>query len=96
MTMPRFDTLNEHFVDGSNDPLGFGKVFFFDAGTMTEKDTFKDPALQIKNSNPVILTASGKWPNQVWFDGTARVILQDSKGGAVIRYDQIGIRSHQI
>ncbi len=66
-----------------------GLMFFFNSGTMTEKDTFKDAAQTIPNTHPVELDAAGVLPN-VFFSGAAKVILQTALGQQVFERDPVG------
>jgi len=43
------------FTDSNGRPLVGGKVFSFDAGTSTPKNTFTDATGATPNTNPVIL-----------------------------------------
>lgn len=72
--MARFGKIGDQYFDDAGKPLAFGLLYFYESGSDTEKDTFKDPNLSIKNTNPVKLSASGRQPN-IWFNGTARVVL---------------------
>lgn len=49
-----------HFDDDNGRPLVGGKVYFYEAGTSTLKDTFTDANSNIANTNPVILDARGE------------------------------------
>ena len=62
------------FFDSAGDPLIFGKMYFFESGTTTPKQTYADVNLSILNTHPVLLTADGRMPN-VFFNGTARQVL---------------------
>lgn len=48
-----------HFDDDNGNPLVGGKVFFYEAGTSTPKNTFTDANSGIPNPNPVVLNARG-------------------------------------
>jgi len=72
--MARFGEIGKQYFDDAGDPLILGKLYFYESGTTTDKDTFADVNLSITNTNPVILTAAGRQPN-VFFNGSARVIL---------------------
>jgi hypothetical protein len=64
-------------LDGK--PLSAGKIFFYQSGTMTPKQTFSVPDKSSVNTNPVILDAAGFWP--IYLDtGTYKVIVQDQYG----------------
>lgn len=48
------------FIDDNGEPLVGGKVYFYEAGTSTPKDTYQDEAATILNANPVELDARGE------------------------------------
>lgn len=77
--MARYGKLGTQYFDDAGDPLVNGKIHFYESGTTTEKDTFKDVNLSIKNTNPVLLTAAGRQPN-IFFNGTARTVLTKNDG----------------
>ena len=54
------------FIIAPNKPNNGGKVFFFENGTTTLKQTFSDTALLIPNTNPLILNANGNFQVQVF------------------------------
>ena len=64
------------FTDGNGHPLAGGKVFFYQASTLTPKDTYQDPAMTILNTNPVILNARGE--AVIFGLGAYRQILKDA------------------
>ena len=55
LTMPK-----ARFFDDEGAALAGGKVYFYNAGTGTPKDTFSDSALSSANTNPVILDDYGE------------------------------------
>ena len=65
------------FLDAAGNPLIGGLLYFYESATSTDKDTFSDPELTIKNSNPVIIQSDGRTPD-VFFSGSAKVVLKDS------------------
>ena len=77
--MARFGEIGKQYFDDSGKVLANGQLCFFESGTATKKTTYADVNLTIPNTNPVILTAAGRQPN-VFFNGTARVILNKSDG----------------
>jgi hypothetical protein len=56
-------------------PFDGAKLFFFESGTSTPKDTFTNEALTIANSNPVIADANGLFPD-IWIPDTDRYKVQ--------------------
>ena len=75
--MSRFGKIGDQYGDDDLNPLINGKLYFYESGTNTAKDTFADANLSVLNTNPVILTAAGRQPN-VFYNGSARVILTKS------------------
>lgn len=87
--MARFGSLGTQYFDDAGDPLVNGKIYFFDSGTDTPKTTYADVNQQIPNSNPVLLSASGRQPN-VFFSGSARAILTKDDDTQVEVRDPVG------
>ncbi len=87
--MARFGEINAQYFDDGGDPLGSGKLYFYESGTTTAKDTFSDINLTIPNTNPVILTAAGRQPN-IFFNGNAKGILTDKNDVQILVRDPIG------
>ncbi|MCK5602014.1 hypothetical protein KAR91_09100 [Candidatus Pacearchaeota archaeon] len=86
--MSRFDNPVPQFF-GDDGTVGDGwKLDFFESGTSTRKDTFKDVNLTIPNANPIIL-AAGRVPN-CFFDGTAKVRLLDNNDVLQWERDPVG------
>jgi hypothetical protein len=56
--------------------LAGGKLYTYDAGTSTPRDTYTDSAEADANLNPVILDNKGE--AHIWFAGRYKVILKDS------------------
>ena len=75
--MARFGKIGDQYGDDARNPLIAGKLYYYESGTNTPKDTYKDVNLSILNTNPVLLSAAGRPPN-IFFNGTAKVILTDS------------------
>jgi hypothetical protein len=62
---------HERKNDGT--PYAGGKLFFYDVGTTTKKDTYKDSAQTATNTNPVILDSNGQ--ADIWLDGSYKVVF---------------------
>lgn len=75
----RFPNPVPQFLDDSGNPVPNGKLFFYENGTTTFKDTFADVNLTIPNDNPVLLSGSGRVPN-IFYNGTARVKFTNEVG----------------
>jgi hypothetical protein len=70
-TYPKFQSPT---LDGVN--LAGGKVYFYEVGTSTPKDTYTDSGLGTENANPVILNARGE--ADIWLDGDYKIALHDA------------------
>lgn len=75
----------QSFTDFNGRPLLGGKVYFFEVGTNTPKDTFQDPAQTVLNTNPVLLDARGE--ARIYGTGAYRQVLRDFFG--VLIWDQV-------
>lgn len=53
-----------------------GKIYFYEPGTSTLKDTYTTSALTVANANPLILDANGR--GTAWLNGTYKIRLFDS------------------
>lgn len=69
-------------------PSSGAKLFFFDTGTSTPKDTFSDSAGTTPNANPVIADSKGVFPD-IFFIGTFKVILKDRNDVQVWEADPV-------
>ena len=87
--MSRFGSIGEQYEDDSGKPLVSGKLYFYESGTSTPKDTFADVNETVLNANPVVLTAAGRQPD-VFFTGSARVILTKDDETQIDYKDPIG------
>ena len=87
--MSRLGSIGTQYFDGAGNPLIDGKLYIYESGTTTPKTTYADSSLTIANTNPVILTGDGRQPN-VWFDGTAKIILTGSDDVQIEVRDPIG------
>ncbi len=58
-------------------PFDGAKLFFFDTGTSTPKDTFSDAALATPNANPVVADADGRFPDIFLGGGIYKAQLKD-------------------
>ena len=57
-------------LDANGDPVSGAKLYFFDAGTSTERDVFTSSALSTTITQPVVSDANG-WFQAIYIDGTA-------------------------
>jgi hypothetical protein len=54
------------FFDDNGAPLVGGKVYTYASGTTTPRATYTTSAGTVANSNPIILDAAGRTPNEIW------------------------------
>ena len=72
--------------DSLGNPLSGGKVYFYEAGTSTLKDTYSDPEGTIKNSNPVILDSRGE--ADIYLDRDPyKIVVKDASDVTVMTRD---------
>lgn len=64
------------FFDTNNDPLAYGKIYTYAAGTTTPKDTYTRAAGDIAQTNPIILDAYGR--ASFFINGAYKFLLTDS------------------
>lgn len=75
------------FTDDNGLPLAGGKLYSYQAGTTTPKDTYVDSAGVTPNTNPVIFDASGR--NEVWISGNYKFTLTDANDVLIRTVDNI-------
>jgi len=85
----RLGSIDSQYFDGAGDPLVAGKLYFYESGTTTPKNTFADINETIANTNPVVLSGAGVPPN-IFYSGAAKVILTDSDSVQFRVMDPIG------
>lgn len=66
------------FFDDNGVPLAGGKIFTYLSGTSTPATTYTSSAGTTPNTNPIILDAAGRVPEEVWLtdDVQYRLVLQ--------------------
>ena len=73
-----FSLPRQFTVDGSGSPRAGAKLNFYEAGTLTQQNTFSDNDLSVANTNPVIADSAGVF-GPIYLSNLAyRVILTDS------------------
>lgn len=71
-----------YFTDNDGKPLSMGKIYTYQAGTLTKKATFQDAAQVTAHQNPVILDAFGR--TVMYGGGSYRMMIKD-KDDVIIR-----------
>lgn len=85
------------FFDNNGNPLTGGKLYTYAAGTTTPQATYTSAAGVIAHSNPIILNAGGRVPNEIWLtDGLEyKFALYDANNVLIGTWDDIiGINSN--
>lgn len=72
-------------------PLTFGTIDTFIAGSSTPLATYTTAAGNVANSNPIVLLADGRPPQEIWLiqGGAYRFVLKDALGNQIGTYDDI-------
>ena len=73
------------FTDNSGEPLALGKVFTYENGTTTPKDTY-DVDDSVAN-NPIILDENGR--AQVYGDGNYTLVIKDADDNTLYTFDNV-------
>lgn len=68
-------------IDSAGAPLSGGKVYFYETGTSTPKDTYTTRALSVANANPVVLDTRGE--ATIYLNGEYRVTLKSSADATI-------------
>ena len=58
------------FFDNSGVPLAGGLLYSYEAGTTTPAPTYTTSAGTIAHTNPIVLDAAGRPPQEIWLSGT--------------------------
>jgi hypothetical protein len=69
------------FCDLDGHPFAGGTLEMYVVGTTTPKDTWRDPAGTVLNTNPIILDSAGR--ALIYGDGGYRTILRDASGNLI-------------
>lgn len=68
-------------------PLSFGKVYTYEAGTTSPKNTWSEESKTALNTNPVILDVNGQ--ADICLEGSYRLVVQDQYGVVVDAIDPV-------
>jgi hypothetical protein len=72
------------FFDANGAPLSGGKVFWYEAGTSTKKETWRDQGEVSEHTNPIILNNDGTIPDGsggrggIWLRGSYKLVIAPS------------------
>lgn len=74
--------------DDDGNPLSGGKVYTYDAGTTTNKETYTNSSESAQNANPIILDADGR--ADIWLaSGAYKFIIKDANDVLIDEVDNI-------
>jgi hypothetical protein len=78
------------FTD-SGVPLSGGLIYVYNAGTTNPVTTYTTSAGNVANSNPIVLDANGRTPDEIWLTAGAayKFVLRDSGGALIGTYDNL-------
>jgi hypothetical protein len=78
------------FTD-NGDPLTGGLIYVYTAGTTTPAVSWTSNSGAVANTNPIVLDAAGRTPNEIWLNGgvTYKFIVRTSTGVLIGTYDNI-------
>lgn len=79
---PRFQLL-----DANGDPVAGGKVYTYEAGTTTLKDSYTDQLMSATNTNPIILDGAGR--GDVWLEGSYKIRADDASDVNIYTIDNV-------
>jgi hypothetical protein len=79
------------FFSNSGQPLAGGMIYTYAAGTTSPAATYTSSAGNIANTNPVVLDAYGRVPNEIWLTvGSAyKFVLQDASAVQIGAWDNV-------
>ena len=87
--MPRLQNPYIQFHDAEGKPYDGGRLFFYESGTNTPKTVYADNLETTPVERPITLNANGSTPN-VFYSGSARMVLIDKYGQQVFDRDPVG------
>jgi hypothetical protein len=83
--------VGQQFFDDNGVPLAGGLIYTYQAGSSTPLVTYTESGGNIANSNPIVLDASGRTPQQIWLltGFSYKFVLQNSDGVLIQTLDNI-------
>lgn len=87
MTIAIMPTPKLQFIDENGNPYSGGKVYTYEPGTTTLKDSYTDSTGGTANANPVVLDSAGR--ASIWLDGYYKIVLYTSADVLVYTVDNV-------
>lgn len=83
--------VGQQFFDDNGVPLAGGLIYTYQAGSSTPLATYTDNGGVIPNSNPIVLDASGRTPQEIWlFEGYSyKFVLKNADDVLIQTLDNI-------
>ena len=69
INLSAFAGAGAQFFDDNGDPLAGGLLYVYEAGTTTPVITYTTQLGTVNNTNPIVLDAGGRTPNEIWVSG---------------------------
>lgn len=88
MTIRQLPNPKSQWFNSSGAPLSGGKIYTYEPGTSTAKNTYSDHLGATANANPVILDSRGE--ATIYWDGSYKVIVKDSADVTIYTLDNHG------
>jgi len=85
--MDRLERLPQRITDANGDPVSGAKVYFYEAGTTTPKDTFDGIGLASVNANPIICDAGGLLGNVFLDEGAYKIVAKTAEDVTLWTHD---------
>lgn len=81
----------QQFFDNNGVPLSGGLIYTYQAGSSTPLTTYTTNNGTIPNTNPIILDAAGRTPNEIWLQTgySYKFVLQTSTGVTLQTLDNL-------
>lgn len=76
------------FCNDAGEPIAGGKLYFYDSGTTSFRNTYSDSGLTIANANPVILDAAGR-PPSIFLQGNYKLVVTDANDVQISTRDPV-------
>jgi hypothetical protein len=80
------------FFNDNGDPLSGGKIYTYAAGSTTPQTTYTSRSGLVANTNPIVLDAAGRTPEQIWStEGLLyKYVVKDANEVLIRSWDNIG------
>ena len=80
---PKFTAL-----DGNGTTIPGAKLYFYETGTSTPKDSYSDSALTTPNTNPVLADGAGRF-EEIFLNGEYKVVFTDASDATIWTVDPV-------